>query len=90
MGSIFLLMLIFQYGYCLTLTLSELENWKKQMKAELKNEIFLELAETEEMKRMNKEIHEVTKSNEEIVTVVQDHTIKFIAKKSNTFSNSKF
>jgi len=78
MGSIFLLMFIFQYGYCLTLTLSELENWKKQMKAEVKNEIFLELAETEEMKRMNKEIHRVTKSNKEIVTVVQDHSIKLV------------
>ena len=79
-GSIFLLISIFQYGHCVTLTLTELEEWKKEMKAELKsevkNEIFLELSETEEIKRMNREIQEVIKTNQEIVTVVQDHGIK--------------
>ena len=78
--SILLLMSIFQYGHSLTLTLTDLENWKKQMKAELKSEvkdeIFLELSETEEIKRISKEIHEVTKNKEEIITVVQDHGIK--------------
>ena len=49
---------------------------KAELKSEVKNEIFLELSETEEIKRMNREIQEVTKTNKEIVTVVQDHGIK--------------
>ena len=70
-----ILLSILQYGHCLTLTLEDLENWKKLMKAELKQEIFLELPETEEIKRINLKIHEVTKGNEEIITVVQSHSI---------------
>ena len=76
-----ILLSIFQYGHCsLTLTLTDLENWKKQMRADLKEEvkkeIFLELPESEEIKRMNSKIHQVTKSNQEIITVVQDHGTK--------------
>ena len=71
---------IFQYGHCLTVTLTDLENWKKQMKAEVKDEvkkeILLELSEAEEIKRINTKIHDVTKANQEIVTVVQDHGTK--------------
>ena len=70
-----ILLSIFHYGHCLTLTLEELENWKKLMKAELKQEIFLEITETEEIKRINQKIQEVTKGNEEIITVVQSHGI---------------
>ena len=70
-----ILLSIFHYGHCLTLTLEELENWKKLMKAELKQEIFLEMPETEEIQRINQKIQEVTKGNEEIITVVQSHGI---------------
>ena len=55
-----ILLSILHYGHSLTVTLEDLENWKKLMKAELKQEIFLE-------------IHKVMKSNEEIITVVQSH-----------------
>ena len=78
-----MLLSILQYGHCLTLTLEDLENWKKLMKAELKQEIFLELPETEEIKRMNKKIHGITKSNEEITTVVQSHGIKLDSFQTN-------
>ena len=70
-----ILLSILHYGHCLTITLEELENWKKLMKAELKQEIFLEMPETEEIKRINRKIQEVTKGNEEIITVVQSHGI---------------
>ena len=42
--------------------LEDLENWKKLMKAELKQEIFLELPETEEVKRINKKNEELQQS----------------------------
>ena len=76
-------MSIFQYGHCLTLTLEDFDNWKKLMKAELKEEIFVELPETEEIKRMNKKIQEFTKTNEEIVTVAQSQSIKLDSFQAN-------
>ena len=75
LANFIILLSILHYGHCLTLTLEELENWKKLMKAELKQEIFLEMSETEEIKRINQKIQEVTKGNEEIITVVQSHGI---------------
>ena len=77
------LLSIFQYCHCLTLTLEDFDNWKKLMKAELKEEIFLELPETEEIKRMNKKIQEFTKTNEEILTVVQSQGIKLDSFQAN-------
>ena len=74
-ANFIILISILHYGHCLTLTLEELENWKKLMKAELKQEIFLEMPETEEIQRINQKIQEVTKGNEEIITVVQSHGI---------------
>ena len=62
-----ILLSVLHYGHCLTLTLEDLENLKKLMKAELKEEIFLELPETEEIKRINQKIHEATKGNEETI-----------------------
>ncbi len=51
--TLLILISIFQYGQNVTLTLSELEDWKNQMKAELKleieTEIFQELPETEDI-----------------------------------------
>jgi chromosome segregation ATPase len=71
-----ILLSILQYGHCLTLTLEDFDNWKKLMKAELKEDIFLELPETEQIKRMNRKIREVMKTNEEIITIVQSHGTK--------------
>lgn len=76
MNSIFLLIFIFRYGHCVNQTLTELEDWKNEIKAELKNEIFEELAETAEIRRIDSKLNEITKSNQEIITVVQDHGIK--------------
>ena len=70
MSSIFLLIFVFQYGHCVTQTLTELEDWKNEIKAELKNEIFEELAETAEIRRIDSKLNEITKSNQEIKTVV--------------------
>ena len=82
------LLSIFQYGHCLTLTLEDFDNWKKLMKAELKEEIFLELLETEEIKRMNRKIEEFTKTNEEILSVVQSHGIKLDSFQANIENQS--
>ena len=60
--NLLILISLFQFGQSLTLTLSELEEWKKLMKAELKQEIFLELPETEEVKRINKKNEELQQS----------------------------
>ena len=70
MNSIFLLIFIFRYGHCVNQTLTELEDWKNEIKAELKNEIFEELAETAEIRRIDSKLNEITKSNQEIKTVV--------------------
>ena len=83
LANFIILLSIFQYGHCLTLTLEDFDNWKKLMKAELKEEIFVELPETEEIKRMNKKIQEFTKTNEEIVTVVQSQSIKLDSFQAN-------
>ena len=68
---------LFQFGQSLTLTLSELEEWKKLMKAELKLEIktemYQELPETEDMTRMNAKLNNIEKTSQEIITAVQDH-----------------
>ena len=58
------LLSIFQYGHCLTLTLEDFDNWKKLMKEELKEEIFLELPETEEIKGINQKIRKVVQTEE--------------------------
>ena len=84
-----ILLSIFQYGHCLTLTLEDFDNWKKLMTAELKEEIFAELPETEEIKRMNKEIQEFTKTNEEIATVVQSQGIKLDSFQANIENQTK-
>ena len=76
MNSIFLLILIFRFGHCVNQTLTELEDWKNEIKAELENEIFEELAETAEIRRIDSKLNEITKSNLEIITAVQDHGIK--------------
>ena len=83
------LLSIFQYGHCLTLTLEDFDNWKKLMKAELKEEIFVELPETEEIKRMNKKIQEFTKTNEEIATVLQSQGIKLDSFQANIENQNK-
>ena len=72
---------IFQYGQSLTLTLSELEEWKKQLRAELKleikTEIFQELPETEEdITRIDTQLGSVVKTSQEIITAVQDLSIQ--------------
>ena len=58
--NLLILMSIFQFGQSLTLTLSELEEWKNLMKAELKLEI----------------LSNVEKTIQEIITAVQDHGIQ--------------
>ena len=72
-----ILISLFQYGQSVTLTLSELEDWKNQMRAELKLEIktemYQELPETEDMTRMNTKLNNFEKTSQEIITAVQDH-----------------
>jgi chromosome segregation ATPase len=58
------------------------------MKAELKEEIFVELPETEEIKRMNKIIQEFTKTNTEILTVLQSQGIKLDSFQANIENQS--
>ena len=72
---------IFQYGQSLTLTLSELDEWKKQMRAELKleikTEIFQELPETEEdITRIDTQLGNVVKTSQEIISAVQDLSVQ--------------
>ena len=73
MLSLKLLILIsfFQYGQTVTLTLSELEDWKNQMRAELKLEI-----KTEIFQEINTQLGNVAKTSQEIITVVQDHGVQ--------------
>ena len=73
--KLLILISLFQYGQTVTLTLSELEDWKNQMRAELKleikTEIFQELPETEDIKRINTQLGNFVKTSQEIITAVQ-------------------
>jgi myosin heavy subunit len=79
--NLLILISIFQYGQSLTLTLSELDEWKKQMRAELKleikTEIFQELPETEEdITRIDTQLGNVVKTSQEIISAVQDLSVQ--------------
>ena len=68
---------LFQYGQTVTLTLSELEDWKNQMRAELKMEI-----KTEIFQEMNTQLGNAEKTSQEIISLqeltqeVHNHTIQ--------------
>ncbi len=78
--KLLILISLFQYGQSVTLTLSELEDWKNQMRAELKleikTEIYQELPETEDIKRIYTELGKNSKNSHELISAVQDHTIQ--------------
>ena len=69
--NLLILVIIFQYGQTVTLTLSELEDWKNQMRVELKLEI-----KTEIFQEINTQLGNVAKTSQEIITVVQDHGVQ--------------
>ena len=69
--NLLILISIFPYGHSVSLTLSELEDWKNQMRAELKLEI-----KTEIYQKISTQLGNIAKTSQEIITVVQDHGVQ--------------